>query len=56
MKPNVFLTRQLPPAVMERLERETDLAWHREDPVATAQRLAIRLRNISRPSRRLNFG
>ena len=35
MKPRVFLTRQLPPAVMERLERETDLAWHREDCVAT---------------------
>jgi glyoxylate reductase len=35
MKPKVFLTRQLPPAVMERLEHETDLAWHREDRVAT---------------------
>lgn len=35
MKPKVFLTRQLPPAVMDRLERETDLAWHREDRVAT---------------------
>ena len=35
MKPKVFLTRQLPPAVMERLEREADLAWHREDRVAT---------------------
>lgn len=35
MKPRVFLTRQLPPAVMERLERETDLASHREDRVAT---------------------
>jgi glyoxylate reductase len=35
MKPGVFLTRQLPPAVMERLERETDLAWHREDRVTT---------------------
>jgi glyoxylate reductase len=35
MKPKVFLTRQLPPAVMERLERETELAWHREDRVAT---------------------
>jgi glyoxylate reductase len=35
MKPNVFLMRQLPPSVMERLERETDLAWHREDRVAT---------------------
>lgn len=35
MKPRVFLTRQLPPAVMERLELETKLAWHREDRVAT---------------------
>ncbi len=35
MKPKVFLTRQLPPAVMERLERETDFVWHREDRVAT---------------------
>jgi glyoxylate reductase len=35
MKPRVFLTRQLPSAVMERLERETDLAYHREDRVAT---------------------
>jgi glyoxylate reductase len=35
MKPKVFLTRQLPPAVMERLAHETDLAWHREDRVAT---------------------
>src|ERR1035437_8558054 len=35
MKPKVFLTRRLPPAVMERLERDTDLAWHSEDRVAT---------------------
>jgi glyoxylate reductase len=35
MKPKVFLTRQLPPAVMERLARETELAWNREDRVAT---------------------
>jgi glyoxylate reductase len=35
MKPKVFLTRRLPPAVMERIERETDLVWHREDRVAT---------------------
>src|SRR5690349_21181183 len=33
MKPKVYLTRQLPPAVMECLERETELAWHREDRV-----------------------
>lgn len=31
MKPKVFLTRRLPVAVMERLERKTDLAWHTED-------------------------
>ena len=35
MKPKVFLTRQLPPAVMERLASETDLSWHREDRAAT---------------------
>src|ERR1022692_1588257 len=35
MKPKVFLTRRMPPAVMERLERETDLAWHSEDRTAT---------------------
>ncbi len=35
MKPKVFLTRLLPPAVMERLERETQLTWHRADSVAT---------------------
>ena len=35
MKPKVYLTRLLPPAVMERLERETQLTWHREDHVAT---------------------
>src|ERR1035437_7946043 len=35
MKPKVFLTRQMPPAVMDRLERETNLAWHPEDRVAT---------------------
>lgn len=39
MKPRIFLTRQLPPAVMERLERETDLGWHREDRVATKTEL-----------------
>jgi glyoxylate reductase len=31
MKPKVYLTRRMPPAVMERLERETELAWHSED-------------------------
>ena len=35
MKPKVFLTRRMPSAVMERLERETDLAWHTEDRAAT---------------------
>jgi len=39
MKPKVFLTRQLPPAVMQRLEFESDLAWHREDRVATKAEL-----------------
>jgi glyoxylate reductase len=34
MKPKVFLTRRMPSAVMERLERETDLAWHSEDRAA----------------------
>jgi glyoxylate reductase len=34
MKPKVFLTRQLPPDVMERLAYESDLAWHHEDRVA----------------------
>jgi len=35
MTPKVFLTRRMPSAVMERLERETDLAWHTEDRAAT---------------------
>jgi glyoxylate reductase len=35
MKPKVFLTRRLPPSVMDRLERETDLAWRSEDRAAT---------------------
>lgn len=35
MKPKVYLTRQLPPAVMARLQRETDLVWRAEDRVAT---------------------
>src|ERR1039457_1675061 len=35
MKPKVFLSRRMPSAVMERLERETDLAWHSEDRAAT---------------------
>jgi glyoxylate reductase len=35
MKPKIFLTNRMPPAVMERLERETDLAWQPEDRAAT---------------------
>jgi glyoxylate reductase len=35
MKPKVFLTRRLPPAVMDRLERETDLLCNAEDRAAT---------------------
>src|SRR5678815_1954445 len=35
MKPIVFLTRTMPPAVMERLDRETDLAVHAENRPAT---------------------
>jgi glyoxylate reductase len=35
MKPQVFLTRTLPPPVMERLARETDLAFHAEERPAT---------------------
>ena len=34
-KPKVYLTRTLPPAVMERLRRETDLTWHPADRIAT---------------------
>jgi glyoxylate reductase len=44
MKPRVFLTRQLPPAVMERLERESDFAWHREDRVATKTEVITAMR------------
>jgi glyoxylate reductase len=35
MKPTVYLTRLLPPAVMQRLENETQLTWHSDDSVAT---------------------
>lgn len=35
MKPKVYLTRLLPPAVMERLNHETDLAFNAEDRLAT---------------------
>jgi len=39
MKPKVYLTRLLPPDVMARLERETNLAWNREDRVATREEI-----------------
>jgi glyoxylate reductase len=45
MKPKVYLTRRLPPAVMERLNRETDLAWNHEDRVASKNEIVIGLRN-----------
>ncbi|MCX6895519.1 MAG: D-glycerate dehydrogenase [Verrucomicrobia bacterium] len=35
MKPKVYLTRLLPPTVMERLAREADLVWNDADRVAT---------------------
>ena len=40
MKPKVFLTRRLPPPVMERLAAHTDLRFHAEDRVATAAEIA----------------
>ena len=44
MNPRIFLTRRLPPAVMDRLARETDLAWNSEDRVATKSELIAGLR------------
>src|ERR1017187_3846674 len=44
MKPKVFLTRRLSAAVMDRLERETDLAWNAEDRVATPAEVVAGLR------------
>jgi glyoxylate reductase len=44
MKPKVFLSRRLPPAVMERLARETDLAAHPADRAATRDELTAGLR------------
>src|SRR5688572_2601812 len=44
MKPRVFLTRPLPPAVMDRLVRETDLAWNTEDRVTTKAEIINGLR------------
>ncbi len=40
MKPKVFLTRRLPPAVMSRLAETTDLSAHLADRPATAAELA----------------
>jgi len=39
MKPKVYLTRPLPPEVMLRLERETDLAWNAENRTVSAREL-----------------
>ena len=44
MKPKVFLTRRLPPPVMERLAAHTDLRFHAEDRVATAAEIAAGVR------------
>lgn len=44
MKPKVFLTRRLPPAVMERLAAATELRVHAEDRVATAAEIAAGVR------------
>lgn len=44
MKPKVYLTRRLPPQVMLRLERETDLAWNAQDRVASRNEIMIGLR------------
>jgi len=39
MKPKVFLTRELPPKVMERLQQETELEMNTEDRVLTKQEI-----------------
>jgi glyoxylate reductase len=39
MKPKVFLTRRMPLAVMERLERETNLTWNSAERTATKTEL-----------------
>ncbi len=44
MKPKVFLTRRLPPAVMSRLATETELRVHAGDRAATAAELAAGVR------------
>ena len=38
----------MPPLVMERLERETDLAWHMEDRVATRAEIIAGMRAARR--------
>lgn len=43
-RPKTYLTRVLPPAVMERLQRETDLAWNHDDRIATPQEIITNLR------------
>ncbi len=44
-KPKTYLTRPLPPAVMERLRRETDLAGNPDDRVATPQEIIAGVRD-----------
>lgn len=44
MKPKVFLTRRIPPAVIERLSTHTELRFHAEDRVATAAEIAAGVR------------
>ena len=44
MRPKVFLTRRLPPAVMDRLAQETDLAWNSEPRVAKKSEIMAGLR------------
>lgn len=44
MKPKVFLSRRLPPAVMDRLATHADLRVHPEDRVATPAELAAGVR------------
>jgi glyoxylate reductase len=43
-KPKIYLTRTLPPAVMERLARETDLAFNPDDRTATPGEIIAGLR------------
>jgi glyoxylate reductase len=44
MKPKVYLTRLLPPAVMERLHHETDLAFNAEDRLVTPDEIITGMR------------